>query len=247
MKVFVMGDIHGAYRALVQCLERCEFDYENDKLIQLGDITDSFPEVYECVETLLKIKNLVALKGNHDDWFIEFINTGFHPANWLHGGSATAKSYLKLSGRENLIIKTATGYKTALNNNDVPLTHRNFFNAQQLYYKDENNNCFVHAGFNRNLPFDSQSTTAFYWDRDLWRSAVNDAENFYNVNVFNEIYIGHTPTQHWFTDKPMRAQNITNLDTGAGHKGRLTIMDLHSKQYWQSDLVSELYSENARS
>lgn len=33
-----MGDIHGAYKALQQCLERSKFNYENDKLIQLGDV-----------------------------------------------------------------------------------------------------------------------------------------------------------------------------------------------------------------
>ncbi len=60
-----MGDIHGAYQALVQCIERSGLDREHDTLIQLGDITDGFSEVYECAETLLKIKNLIAIKGNH--------------------------------------------------------------------------------------------------------------------------------------------------------------------------------------
>ena len=72
MKTFVMGDVHGAYKALKQCLERASFDYQNDCLIQLGDIADGGNEVYECVEELLKIKNLVAIKGNHDDWFCEY-------------------------------------------------------------------------------------------------------------------------------------------------------------------------------
>lgn len=37
-RTFVMRDIHGAFKALVQCLERCEFDYDIDTLILLGDI-----------------------------------------------------------------------------------------------------------------------------------------------------------------------------------------------------------------
>ena len=40
MRTFVMGDIHGAYNALLQCLKRSGFDYENDQLIQLGDVAD---------------------------------------------------------------------------------------------------------------------------------------------------------------------------------------------------------------
>jgi serine/threonine protein phosphatase 1 len=39
----------------------------------------------------------------------------------------------------------------------------------------------------------------------------------------------------------MNAYNIWNLDTGAGFKGRLTIMEVETKAYWQSDLLTELY------
>lgn len=44
----------------------------------------------------------------------------------------------------------------------------------------------------------------------------------------------------------MRALNILNLDTGAGHSGRLTIMDISTKKFWQSDPLPELYTENYR-
>ena len=58
MKTFVIGDVHGNNRALLQCLEKSGFDKENDKLISLGDIADGWSEVPQCVETLLSIKNL---------------------------------------------------------------------------------------------------------------------------------------------------------------------------------------------
>ena len=61
------------------------------------------------------------------------------------------------------------------------------------------------------------------------------------ITSFNEIFIGHTSTINWKTDKPMKAVNIYNLDTGSGHSGRLTIVEVSSKQFWQSDPVSELY------
>jgi serine/threonine protein phosphatase 1 len=35
--------------------------------------------------------------------------------------------------------------------------------------------------------------------------------------------------------------NITNMDTGAGHTGKLTIMDIDSKIFWQSDPLPKLY------
>ena len=64
-RTLVIADIHGAHRALRQVLERADFDPEEDLLISLGDITDNWPESAECVEELLGIRNLVAVKGNH--------------------------------------------------------------------------------------------------------------------------------------------------------------------------------------
>jgi hypothetical protein len=37
MKTYAIGDIHGAYKALMQCFELSEFDYKKDRLIVMGD------------------------------------------------------------------------------------------------------------------------------------------------------------------------------------------------------------------
>jgi serine/threonine protein phosphatase 1 len=255
MRTFVMGDIHGACKALMQCLQLCSFNYEEDTLIQLGDIADGHDEVFQCVEELLKIKNLVAIKGNHDDWFNEFIATGIHAGRWAQGGKATAVSYLRLTGRESLIKRSGDGYTVPLGMEDIPETHRRFFQQQQLYYTDEANNCFVHAGFDRHLPFRGQAAYLYYWDRDLWAEALSYESlkrgkpatgQFEMVTTFNTIFIGHTSTTHWKTDKPLQAANIYNIDTGAGHNGRLTIMEVSTKKYWQSSPVTKLYTRNYR-
>jgi Calcineurin-like phosphoesterase len=253
MRTLVLGDIHGAARALNQCLERSGFDFDNDRLIQLGDVVDGFADVYDCVEILLRMKHLIALKGNHDDWFLEFIRTGYHPAGWNYCGEETAFSYLKLTDREHLIRRVREGFKSALDPKDIPQSHHRFFEAQLLYHIDNENNCYVHAGFNRFLSFAQQWPETFYWDRELWLAALeyqsmkrrNPAIGpFVNVCDFNEIYIGHTATMNWKTDKPMRAVNVLNIDTGARQGGRLTIMDVRTKEYWQSDMVEELYENS---
>jgi serine/threonine protein phosphatase 1 len=244
LRTFVTGDIHGAYKALIQCLERSGFDYDCDQLIQVGDVADGHPQVYECVEELLKIKHLTALKGNHDDWLDEFIKTDFHPYSWNYGGKGTLISYLEHAGKSGRFFAKGSGYKTALESNDIPETHKAFFNSQKLYYIDNNNKCFVHAGFKRELPFLEQKITDYYWDRSLWQDAVKYAasgEDFTMVPDFKEIYIGHTQTIQWEPDKPLQAFNIYNVDTGTGGSGRLTIMDIDTKEYWQSDLTLALY------
>jgi serine/threonine protein phosphatase 1 len=178
---------------------------------------------------------------NHDDWFLEFLRTGYHSVGWNFGGKETALSYLKLTGRERLIKRGREGFKTALDPKDIPLSHQKFFESQIPYYIDEENNCYLYAGYNRFLSFTLQRPVIFYWVRELWLVSLKyqtikrrdrAMDPFVNVYHFHEAYIGHTPTVDWETDEPMRAVNVLNLDTG----GRLTIMDIRTKQYWQSDV-----------
>src|ERR1700743_619854 len=105
MRTFVMGDIHGAHKAMQQCLERSGFDKKRDRLIQLGDVVDRYEGVYDCVEELLKIPNLIAIKGNHDEWLNQFILIGYHPLLWQYGGDATVSSYLEAIGKDARLIR----------------------------------------------------------------------------------------------------------------------------------------------
>ena len=55
MRTFVIGDIHGAYKALLECLELSKFKKNNDRLICLGDVCDRGRQVKECIDELLTI------------------------------------------------------------------------------------------------------------------------------------------------------------------------------------------------
>ena len=264
MRTFVMGDIHGAFKAFQQCLTRSGFNRDTDFLIQLGDIVDGYPEVYEVVEALLEIKHLVLIKGNHDQWFQMFYQTDYHPALWRYGGKATILSYLKHAGKPVQILSAGDGFKTSLTKKDIPASHKHLFDNQQLYFRDAYNRFFTHGGFDRHLPLSLQKESAFFWDRELFNAALEASqyqtkgiipEGFYNNADFTEIFIGHTSTTKWQTDQPIQALNITNVDTGAGHHGRLTIMELPdgppilpglstSYRFWQSDPLTELYTDN---
>jgi serine/threonine protein phosphatase 1 len=254
MKKFVMGDIHGAYRALVQCLERSSFDKENDLLIQLGDVADGFDQVYECVEELLTIKNLVAIKGNHDEWFHNFCQTGYHEQHWSQGGKGTVNSYLTHVGRKpNFIASKFFGFNVNIEPADVPDPHKTFFRDQVLYYVD-NNICFVHGGFNRYESFYEQRQENFYWDRSLFIDAMEFEQikrkipsiTFEMATPFDKVFIGHTNTLAFKTDQPLRAANVINTDTGAGWGGKLSMMNVETEELWQSDPVVELYGYRGR-
>ena len=71
MRRFVIGDIHGGYKALLQCLERSGFDPAADLLVSLGDVCDGWPEVHKVIDELLRIRNFKMVLGNHDLWALQ--------------------------------------------------------------------------------------------------------------------------------------------------------------------------------
>ena len=230
MRTFVCGDIHGNHRGLLQCLERSKFNKEEDTLISLGDIADGWSETSECVDELLSIKNLISIVGNHDDWCRNWFNFGEQLPIWTQqGGQATVESYIR------------TGKV-------MDKSHKDFWNNQINYHIDNENRLFVHAGLNRHFSINDKihnSNQVLNWDRDFWLAALSfkglDGYKFKIYDDFKEVFIGHTATVNWNKTEPMQAANIWNLDTGAGFKGKLTIMNVETKEYFQSDLVNELY------
>lgn len=253
-RTLVCGDIHGNYKGLIQALQRANFDYEKDTLISLGDVVDGHSQSYEVVEELTKVKNLIAIRGNHDEWFHRWITKGTHPSHWMQGAKATGESYLKKHDSENFhLYDYSTGIaRVRLTTNHLPDSHINFFNSQIDYYLDEKNRLFVHGGFNRHYPLEEQGDI-LWWDRDLWSQALSwesmssgmlaNKPKFKMVGDYEEVFIGHTSTQFWKEDKPMHAANIWNLDTDGGWYGYVTVMDVDTKEFWQSDDGKSLYPE----
>lgn len=255
---FACGDLHGNYRGLLQCLQRSGFDHANDQLIFLGDICDGYSEVYDCVDELLRIKNLIYVIGNHDEPFLDWLETGFHPWKWKQGGLGTLKSYgYKCLGSDWNKFQFIHAHQedevlANLQPKHIPQSHKDFFKNHVRYYIDEQNNCFIHGGFNRHFPIKEQNADFFTWDRGLWLEALGEStittpinkKEFRIKDGFKEVFIGHTATINWNTTEPMHKANIWNLDTGAGFDGKVTIMNIDTKEYFQSDIAEELYPDD---
>jgi serine/threonine protein phosphatase 1 len=216
METYVIGDIHGADRALAQVLERSPFRPGLDRLIQLGDVADGWPDTPACVERLLGIPNSIWLTGNHDWWTAVWLATGQASPSWLpQGGQATYDAYQPLPPEQR------------------QRHFDDFFGQQQTYHEDERGNLYVHAGYDPGVPIEEQDPFELFWTRDLWRQHQPAAG-------YHECFIGHTPT--WpASPGPEQRRNVWNLDQGAGFGGRLTMLNVRTKQYVQSDPVPELY------
>lgn len=267
-RTLVFGDAHGGYKALLQVLERCDFDNKIDKLIGLGDVADGWSETAELVHYLIHLQEEsdnrhIFLRGNHDAWCEEWLNFGVAKDIWvMQGGKATIDSYIR------------TGFLT-------DIRHKSFFNRLHNYYVDEQNRGFVHGGFiSKNGLGHEAYQSDYYWDRTLWEIAMavdhnyvgsflhpvdkKDFDEYFRPNPYRfekhkEIFIGHTTTGNWIVKPhlpeykykeqpkqgriviPMNRCNIWNMDTGGGFEGRLTIMDIDTKEFWQSDDLRTLY------
>lgn len=134
----------------------------------------------------------------------------------------------------------------------VPAAHWGFFQRMALYYKDDNRNAFfVHGGFDRYKSISDNKADdprIFHWDRSLWDKALSckGEQKLQTVDDFKTIYIGHTSCYRLRGGfgKPVLSGGVWNLDTGAGWGGKLTIMDIDTNEFWQSDLVEELYPDD---
>jgi serine/threonine protein phosphatase 1 len=238
-RTLVIGDIHGGLRALKQVIEKANVTI-NDTLIFLGDYVDGWSESPQVLDFLIEIgkkQRCVFIKGNHDELVLDWLennNKNIDEGMWFkHGGKATVEAYASVS-------------------DEKKQKHIDFIKSLQNYYLDESNRLFIHAGFtNMHGVLYEYFPKTFYWDRTLWETALSMNEEmpissvFYpkRMTLYSEIYIGHTPTTRIGETIPVKKACVWNIDTGAAFKGPLTIMDVESKDFWQSDALPSLYPD----
>ncbi|MDC8005282.1 metallophosphoesterase [Aureisphaera galaxeae] len=236
MRTLVVGDIHGGLRALRQVLEKVH-PTDGDRFIFLGDYVDGWSEVAETVSFLIEFSNKYActfIRGNHDYLLYQYLKHNDYNAMWLHhGGASSIESYKRLSKSQKE-------------------DHLYFYETLRDYYVDDSNRLFVHAGFtNVHGIHHEHFKNMVFWDRTLWEVArsmdpsltKDDIHYPQRLALYEEIYIGHTAVSKIGYTVPLNFANLWNIDTGAAFNGPLTVFDVDTKEYWQSDPVYTLYPD----
>lgn len=226
-RTYVLGDLHGAYDALIQVLRRSHFDYEKDCLIFLGDLADGWGDFDKCLLEFSKIKNFIPILGNHDLYLRRFLFKNILDDRWL-----------KIGGAQTLRIIE--------DNPDLVPLLKDYFDKCKYYYV-VGNQFFCHGGFNHKRLIKKQKKKTFCINRKLNKLAKQYDRQNLKVKVdydekksikIDEIFIGHSTTKDL---KPSFYSNVVNIDTGIGSVGCLTLMDIRTKNYVQSDPVSKLF------
>jgi serine/threonine protein phosphatase 1 len=233
-RTFVIGDIHGALKALVQVMDKIK-PQSTDTLIFLGDYVDGWSQSAQVIDYLIQLDkeyNCIIIKGNHDAWCESWLMGELPDQTWLfNGGKESVASYADYTQQQKE-------------------EHIAFYNRMKLYYIDDENRLFIHAGFtSMHGPSRDRYETIHYWDRTLWEMAVTmdkrikkDSKLYpKRLLLYKEIFIGHTPTINYDVDVPMNGCNVWNVDTGAAFYGKVCALDIETKEFWQSDPVQQLY------
>ena len=133
-KTYVVGDIHGGLKALIQVLDRATVS-QDDTLIFLGDFVDGWSESPAVLDFLIALQHqqkCIFIRGNHDDLLLKWLQNdpeGFDEKMWFaHGGEASALAY------QNIDFTTKE-------------KHIRFLQSLHDYYLDDENRLFIHAGF----------------------------------------------------------------------------------------------------
>ncbi len=219
-RVYAIGDIHGCAQeleALLHHLKKSSGLTTEDLVVFIGDYIDRGPDSKGVIDLILELRasfpNLVCLKGNHEDMFLDFL--GFE--------GQMGDSYLPNGGRECL---ASYGVDLSLSGEEVcdqmPQEHVDFLTGLEAGVS-LGNYVFVHAGVNPLQRLDQQTGNDLFWIRSEFIS---------NIHRFDKtIVFGHTPYHDVLFHLPFKL----GIDTGLVYGNKLSCIELTKKELIQID------------
>jgi serine/threonine protein phosphatase 1 len=222
IRIYAIGDIHGRADLLDQVLNRIDADLTKNPIsfeieVFLGDYIDRGPDSRQALDRLVvrsRTRRMVFLKGNHETYLADFVNTPSILNDWQRiGGLETLISY-GVTPSINANAAAQARIAAALYQ-VLPESHRRFlgnlrtsFTCGDFY--------FVHAGVRPGIPLEKQREEDLLWIRH---------EFLLSEEEFTKIVVhGHTPVL-----EPDFRPNRINIDTGAYATGNLTCLILENE------------------
>jgi len=243
-RTLVCSNINNSYSGLKQVLDRSEYNENEDTIIFMGDYVDYHSEPLETLELLyaLMIRNSrnIFLKGDHDDDLQCYMVDGIEPMHWYgSGGAVTKKAIDKLKNDEDRFDRI-----------------RSFLSKLKPFYMPpDTNDLFIHGGYrNARGPGYEIKESTLYNDVTLWSKGVSwaninknkkegDKDPFPRLtSLYDRIITSHVDLLNNHKKlRPCKAANVFNLNTGARGLGRISMINLNTTDFWQSDNMNEIY------
>ena len=247
----IFGDLHGSYKALMEVLEKADFNPSEDTLYSVGDIADGYPGLYECLTFLKDLPSFHPVLGNHDVWLQNWLAADDAPYIWLRqGGLRSVESCRRniLTGTEKQgLAEWIRTWPYAIVLDDAVIMHGGpgfILGDEDIERLAKSERSLVEpAPDGVNIP--DRDADIVLWDREYFRASEYDEKTKERkpIGHWTEgkwLFTGHT---EFGKTKPFisHLHRFVNLDTMAGSYGCLTLMDMDTFEYWQSEYSSKLY------
>jgi serine/threonine protein phosphatase 1 len=225
-RVYAVGDIHGRSDLLWQLHRLIIADGETARgmrkvVVYVGDYVDRGPDSQGVIDMLIKqpLEGFEChhLKGNHEDFMVQFMKTGARGELWMmNGGRVTLESYgvdfYELAdGTRMAAADILEGARRELVDR-APESHKTFLAGLSLH-RLEGDYLFVHAGVRPGVPLDAQRAHDLMWIREEFLES--------DIDHGHIVVHGHTIGGH-----PVVRANRIGIDTGAFRSGQLTALVL---------------------
>lgn len=218
-RIIMISDIHGCIREFNQLLDKMAYNSMDDQLVLLGDYVDrgtSSKEVVERVMELVDEHHAIALRGNHDQRFVDLMKNDSHEIRLKfkeHGGIATLQSYCAIEQE-----MTVDEIDKAIEHIQLNCSsHIDFLRSLPLYYED-NDHIYVHAGINPKF-----SDWKYQPDHDFMYIKHEFISS--NLTLTKKVVFGHTITKdiHGRSDIWFGADKI-GIDGGCAYGMQLNAL-----------------------
>lgn len=223
--VYAVGDIHGRLDLLDELHGLIQEDAEaaaaqERVLIYLGDYVDRGPDSAGVIERLVQEPlpgfKLVHLKGNHEDFMLQFLERPEVGPHWLYnGGDATLASYGVVPEGPYAGPAAFDALRERFEA-VLPEAHRDFLAGLSLSHR-EGDYLFVHAGIRPGVALERQTPYDMMWIRDEFLE--------FDGALGPVVVHGHTPAPA-VQERPHRI----GIDTAAFATGCLTCLVLEGAE-----------------
>ncbi|RKN70640.1 metallophosphoesterase family protein [Paenibacillus ginsengarvi] len=232
-RTLVISDLHGCYAEFNELLDVACYDPECDKLILLGDYSDRGPqsrEVIARVKALVEEHGVIALRGNHDQMFVDALLQHKDSSFLRNGGFHTIRSYCELDWDEyDFDYDRYIEAKSFILDQYKP--HIDFLQTLPLYYEDARH-IYVHAGVDPSFgeKWKEQPERSFIWIRDAFYK--------HPVQAGKTVLFGHTPVMamHESADIWFGGDKI-GMDGGCCFGGQLNCLEIAEDGSYRSYVV----------
>ena len=232
-RILVCGDIHGKWEKFKEAYRKADFRPDRDLMVFLGDYLDRGEQPVPVMEWVMKNskqKNMIFLRGNHEQMFYKAMKSdsesgdllsflfGSPKTLWLNNGGDITYSEIQKTGRGEVLIAS-----WLMQIEQMPLYAEVEVNGR-LYW-------FIHADCNPHVPLAEQESKTLLWNRSLaMHPQLHQGEQI--------IVLGHTPVQALgYKARPqwLQAGKLVLMDTGSFlENGCVSCADLLSGEVYQS-------------